>query len=116
MHGPFPAVAGEVQLPAPRRPPVGLDDDKWVVDVFLHIWEQHLRLSDAVSWLRGRGMRMLRRTDYYEQEIPLDVTCDSTSPVFPAMVDKLPVESECNVIDMIVRPCWTSLFGQKAGG
>jgi hypothetical protein len=68
-----------------------------------------------VSWLRGQGTRVLRMTGYYDQEIPLNVTCYSTSPVFAAMVEKLPFESQCNVIDMIVRPYWISLFARKAG-
>jgi SAM-dependent methyltransferase len=95
-------------------PPVDLADDNWVVDEFLHVWEQHLRLSDVVSWLRGQGMQVQRMTDYYDQEIPLDVTYHSSSPVFAEKVAKLPFESQCNVIDMIVRPYWISLFARKA--
>jgi len=97
-------------------PPVDLSDDNWVVDEFLHVWEQHLRLSDLVSWLRGQRMEVLRMTDYYDQEIPLDVTYHSSSPVFAERVGKLPFESQCHVIDMIVRPYWISLFAQKARG
>jgi SAM-dependent methyltransferase len=95
-------------------PPVDLADDNWVVDEFLHVWEQHLRLSDVVSWLRGHGMQVQRMTDYYDQEIPLDVTYHSSSPVFAEKVAKLPFESQCHVIDMIVRPYWISLFARKA--
>jgi SAM-dependent methyltransferase len=95
-------------------PPVDLSDDAWVVDEFLHVWEQHLRLSDVVSCLRGQGMQVRRMTDYYDQEIPLDITYHSSSPVFAERVGKLPFESQCNVIDMIVRPYWISLFAQKA--
>jgi hypothetical protein len=32
-----------------------------------------------------------------------------------AMAEKLPFESQCHVIDMIVRPYWLSLFAEKAG-
>ncbi len=95
-------------------PPVDLDDGNWVVDEFLHVWEQHLRLRDVVSWLGGQGMRVVRMTDYYDQEIPLDVACHSTSPVFAAMAEKLPFEDQCHVIDMIVRPYWLSVFAEKA--
>jgi len=95
-------------------PPVDLSDDNWVVDEFLHVWEQHLRLSDVVSWLRSQGMQVRRMTDYYDQEIPLDITYHSSSPVFAEKVGKLPFESQCEVIDMIVRPYWISLFAQKA--
>lgn len=95
-------------------PPVDLSDDNWVVDEFLHVWEKHLRLSDVVSWLRGQGMQIHRMTDYYDQEIPLDITYHSSSPVFAERVGKLPFESQCHVIDMIVRPYWISLFAQKA--
>jgi SAM-dependent methyltransferase len=94
-------------------PPVDLDDDNWVVDEFLHVWEQHLRLRDVVSRLGEHGMRVLRMTDYYDQEIPLDVASHSTSPVFAAMAEKLPLEIQCHVIDMIVRPYWLSLFAEK---
>lgn len=97
-------------------PPVDLDDDNWVVDEFLHVWEQHLQLRDVVSWLGGQGMRVLRMTDYYDLEIPLDVAAHSTSPVFAAMVGKLPYESQCHVIEMIVRPYWLSLFTEKTRG
>lgn len=95
-------------------PPVDLSDENWVVDEFLHVWEKHLRLADVVSWLRGHGMVVQRMTDYYDQEIPLDVTYHSTSPVFAERVGKLPFESQCHVIDMIVRPYWISLFAQRA--
>jgi SAM-dependent methyltransferase len=94
-------------------PPVDLEDDNWVVDEFLHVWEQHLRLGDVVSWLGEQGMRVLRLTDYYDQEIPLDPGSHSTSPIFAAMVEKLPFERQCDVIDMIVRPYWLSLFTEK---
>jgi SAM-dependent methyltransferase len=95
-------------------PPVDLSDDNWVVDEFLHVWEKHLRLSDVVSCLRSQGMQVRRMTDYYDQEIPLDITYHSSSPVFAEKVGKLPFESQCHVIDMIVRPYWISLFAQKA--
>ncbi|MGO8957963.1 MAG: class I SAM-dependent methyltransferase [Streptosporangiaceae bacterium] len=97
-------------------PPVDLTDDNWVVDEFLHVWEQHLRLTDVVSWLRAQGMQVQRMTDYYDQEIPLDVTYHSSSPVLAEKVGKLPFESQCHVIDMIVRPYWISLFAQKSSG
>jgi len=95
-------------------PPVDLSDDNWVVDEFLHVWEKHLRLSDVVSWLRGQRMEVLRMTDYYDQEIPLDVTHHSSSPEFADRVGRLSFESQCDVIDMIARPYWISLFAQKA--
>jgi SAM-dependent methyltransferase len=95
-------------------PPVDLADDNWVVDEFLHVWEQHLRLSNVVSWLRGQRMEVLRMTDYYDQEIPLDVRHHSSSPEFAERVGKLPFENQCQVIDMIVRPYWLSVFAQKA--
>jgi len=97
-------------------PPVDLGDDNWVVDEFLHVWEQHLQLREVVAWLRGQGMRVLRMTDYYDQEIPLDIRAHTSSPELAARVEKLPFESQCHVIDMIVRPYWISLFAQKASG
>jgi len=95
-------------------PPIDLDDDNWVVDEFLHVWEKHLQLRDVVSWLRDQEMRVVRMTDYYDQEIPLEVGCHSSSSAFTAMAEKLPFESQCHVIDMIVRPYWLSLFAEKA--
>ena len=95
-------------------PPVDLADDNWVVDEFLHVWEQHLRLTDVVSCLRGQGMEVRRMTDYYDQEIPLDVAHHSSSPEFAERVGRLSFEDQCHVIDMIVRPYWISLFAQKA--
>jgi SAM-dependent methyltransferase len=97
-------------------PPVDLGDDTWVVDEFLHVWEQHLLLRDVVTWLGEQGMRVLRMTDYYDQEIPLEVAAHSTSADFAAMAGKLPFESQCHVIEMIVRPYWLSLFAEKTGG
>jgi SAM-dependent methyltransferase len=95
-------------------PPVDLADDNWVVDEFLHVWEKHLRLTDVVRWLREQGMEVLRLTDYYDQEIPLDVTHHSGSPEFAERIGKLSFEDQCDVIDMIARPYWLSLFAQKA--
>ncbi len=96
-------------------PPGNLDDDNWVVGEFVQVWEQHLQLRDVVSWLGEQGMRVLRMTDYYDQEIPLDVASHSTSPVLAAMAEKLPFESQCQVTGMIVRPCWLSLVTEKTG-
>lgn len=97
-------------------PPVDLEDDDWVVDEFLHVWEQHLALRDVVRWLGELGMRVHRLTDYYDQEISLDIARHSTSPGFVAMVEKLPFEDRCHVIDMIVRPYWLSLLAEKTSG
>jgi SAM-dependent methyltransferase len=95
-------------------PPVDLADDNWVVDEFLHVWEQHLRLRDVVSCLTGQRMDVLRMTDYYDQEIPLDVARHSGNAEFARQAAALPFEDQCHVIDMIVRPYWISLFAQKA--
>jgi SAM-dependent methyltransferase len=95
-------------------PPVDLADDNWVVDEFLHVWEKHVRLSDVVSWLRGQHMEVLHMTDYYDQEIPLDVARHSSSAEFAQQAAALSLEDQCHVIDMIVRPYWISLFAQKA--
>jgi hypothetical protein len=35
-------------------------------------------------------------------------------PEFADRVDRLSFESQCDVIDMIARPYWISLFAQKA--
>ncbi len=43
------------------------------MDEFLHVWENHLTLRDVVRWLQDQGMEMLRMTDYYDQEISLDI-------------------------------------------
>jgi len=95
-------------------PPVDLTDDNWVVDEFLHVWEKHLRLTDVVRWLRDLRMEVLRMTDYYDQEIPLDVTHHSVSPEFAERISGLSFEDRCDVIDMIARPYWISLFAEKA--
>jgi SAM-dependent methyltransferase len=96
-------------------PPADLDDDNRVAGEFLHVREKHLELRDVVSWLGVQGMHVLRMTDYYDQEIPLEVSCHCSSPAFTALVEKLPFESQCHVIEMIVRPYWLSLFAEKTG-
>jgi len=95
-------------------PPVDLSDDVWVVDEFLHVWEKHLPLRDVVSWLEAQGMEVLKMTDYYDQEISLDISRHSTSDAFIERVRQLPFADQCHVIDMIVRPYWLSLFARKA--
>ncbi len=55
---------------APRVDP---SDDVWVVDEFLHVWENHLTLRDVVRWLQDQEMEILKMTDYHDQEIPLAV-------------------------------------------
>lgn len=95
-------------------PPVDLSDDTWVVDEFLHVWEKHLPLREVVSWLDSQGMEVLRMTDYYDQEIPLDIARHSTSDAFIERVRQLPFADQCHIIDMIVRPYWLSLFARKA--
>ncbi len=94
-------------------PPVDLRDDDWVADEFLHVWENHLKLSDIVAWLEANGMTILRLTDYYDQEIPLDVAEHSTSPEFIRRVKALPFDQQCAAIEMLVRPYWLSLLAQK---
>ena len=94
-------------------PTVDLHDDDWVVDEFLHVFENHLQLADVVAWLEGNGLAVLRLTDYYDQEIPLDVAEHSASPGFVRRVQGLPFAQQCGVLEMIVRPYWISLFAQK---
>ncbi|MGB0095378.1 MAG: class I SAM-dependent methyltransferase [Solirubrobacteraceae bacterium] len=94
-------------------PPVDLSDDVWVVDEFLHVWENHLPLRDVVSWLEAEDMEVLKMTDYYDQEISLDIARHSTSEAFIERVRQLPFADQCHVIDMIVRPYWLSLFARK---
>jgi SAM-dependent methyltransferase len=95
-------------------PPVDLSDDVWVVDEFLHVWEKHIPLRDVVVWLEAEGMEVLKMTDYYDQEIPLDIARHSTSEPFIERVRQLPFADQCHVIDMIVRPYWLSLFARKS--
>jgi hypothetical protein len=71
-------------------------------------------ITNAHAYLRG--ITALRMTGYYGQEISLDVAAHSTSAVFAAMAEKLPLESQCRVIEMIVRPYWLSLAAAKSGG
>lgn len=94
-------------------PPVDLSDDVWVVDEFLHVWEKHLPLRDVVSWLEAEDMEVLKMTDYYDQEISLDIARHSTSDAFIERVRQLPFADQCHVIDMIVRPYWLSVFARK---
>ncbi|MBV9048826.1 MAG: class I SAM-dependent methyltransferase, partial [Solirubrobacterales bacterium] len=94
-------------------PPVDLSDDVWVVDEFLHVWEKHLPLRDVVTWLESEGMEVLKMTDYYDQEIPLDIARHSTSEPFIERVRQLPFADQCHIVDMIVRPYWLSLFARK---
>jgi SAM-dependent methyltransferase len=94
-------------------PPVDISDDVWVVDEFLHVWENHLTLRDVVTWLEAQGMEVLKMTDYYDQEISLDIARHSTSEAFIERVRGLGFADQCHIIDMIVRPYWLSLFARK---
>lgn len=94
-------------------PPVDINDDDWVVDEFLHVWENHLRLRDLVSWFDEEGMQVLGMTDYYDSEISLDIADHSTSAPFVARVKKLSFPQQCQVVEAIVRPYWLSLLVQK---
>jgi len=94
-------------------PPVDINDDDWVVDEFLHVWEKHYTLKEVISWLESQNMKILMMTDYYDQPISLDIRDHSTSPEFIERVLKLPREDQYHIIDMIVRPYWISLFAQK---
>lgn len=94
-------------------PPVDLTDDAWVVDEFLHVWENHLALRDVVNWLQSAGLEVLQLTDYYDQEIALDIARHSTSEPFVERVRRLPFAQQCHVIDLIVRPYWLSVFARR---
>jgi len=85
-----------------------------VVDESLHVWETHLPLRDVVTRLQAQDLPVLKMTDYYDQEISLDVARHFTSDAFIERVRQLPFADQCHVIDMIVRPYWLSLFARKA--
>ena len=85
-----------------------------MVDESLHVWETHLPLRDVVTRLQAQDLPVLKMTDYYDQEISLDVARHFTSDAFIERVRQLPFADQCHVIDMIVRPYWLSLFARKA--
>ncbi len=95
------------------QPPVDLNDDDWVVDEFLHVWENHLKLGEVVAWLQEEGMEVFLLTDYCDREIPLDIARHSTSEAFIERVRKLPFAQQCHIIDLVVRPYWLSIFCRK---
>ncbi|MBV9819068.1 MAG: class I SAM-dependent methyltransferase [Solirubrobacterales bacterium] len=100
-------------------PPVDLGDDDWVVDEFLHVWERWLPLRELVGWCQEEELTLWRLTDYYDNEISLDIGHHSTNLEFVDRVKMLPFEQQCHVIDLIARPYWLSLIMQKpptAGG
>lgn len=94
-------------------PPVDVNDKNWVVDEFLHVWEQHIKLKDVVKWLQNENMKIISLTDYYDKEISLDIADYSTNANFIERVHKLPFEGQCHIIDLIVRLYWISLIAQK---
>jgi len=94
-------------------PPVDIEDKTWVVDEFLHVWEQHLRLKDIVEWLTNEGMRIICLTDYYDKIISLNISDYSSNSVFIKRVERLSFPEHCHLIDLITRPYWISLFAQK---
>ena len=74
----------------------------------------------AVRGIRARHPFPLSEHKYSHRRhgayVPLDVAAHSTSPVFAAMAEELPLESQCRVIEMIVHPYWLSLVAEKSGG
>ncbi len=94
-------------------PPVDVRDKNWIVDEFLHVWEQHLKLKDVIKWLKNENMKIICLTDYYDNEISLDIRNYSTNAQFIKRVLQLPFEHQCHLIDLIVRPYWISLIAQK---
>jgi SAM-dependent methyltransferase len=94
-------------------PPVDTEDDDWVVDEFLHVWEKHLLLKDVVSWLEAEDMQVLAMTDYYDREISLDIADHTTRASFVERVNRLPFAEQCHVVEAIVRPYWLSLLARK---
>lgn len=94
-------------------PPVDIKDKIWVVDEFLHVWEQHFKLKDIIQWLQNEGMRIINLTDYYDNEISLNINNHSSNTRFINRVNQLNFTQQCHLIDLLVRPYWVSLFAQK---
>ncbi|MDJ0516914.1 MAG: class I SAM-dependent methyltransferase [Trichodesmium sp. MO_231.B1] len=95
------------------EPPVELDSDNWVVDEFLHVWEKHIKLVDLVQWLQDNNMEVKLLTDFYDQEIPLDIAKHTTNNDFINRVSSLPFVQQCAVIELLTRPYWLSVIAQK---
>jgi SAM-dependent methyltransferase len=95
------------------EPPVDLADDAWIVDEFLHVWERPLRLRDLVVLLDGAGLDVVRLTDYYDEEIPLDPALHLREGRFAERARHLPFEQRCHLVELLARPYWLSLIARK---
>ncbi|SRR5579875_590489 len=102
-------------LAAQTAPPVDLDDDDWVVDEFLHVWERPLRLDEVVSGLARGGLSVLALTDYDDRPIPLDPTAHIRSPTLAQRASQLPFDQQCHLVELLTRPYWLAVLARKQG-
>ncbi len=98
---------------ANTAPPVDLDDDDWVVDEFLHAWEQPLRLRDVVRCLDASGVQVVGLTDYYDAPISLDPSRHLPPGHLSELAAELSFERRCHLVDLLVRPYWLSVLAVK---
>ncbi len=101
---------------AQTAPPVDLDDDDWVVDEFLHAWEQPLKLGEVVGCLGSSGLAAVVLTDYYDEPISLDPARYLPPGPLSELAAGLPFEQQCHLVDLLARPYWLSVLAVKQSG
>ncbi|MBF0482798.1 MAG: methyltransferase domain-containing protein [Desulfovibrionaceae bacterium] len=106
-------IDGDPLIKHRTEPPVRIDDDDWVVDEFLNVHERHIQLAELGQWFENAGFELLRLTDYYNQDIPLDAAAYSANPGFIERFRALPRHKRLEVVDILAKPYWLSPVGRK---
>ena len=101
---------------AQTAPPVDLGDDDWVVDEFLHAWEQPLKLGEVVGCLGSAGLQVVDLTDYYDEPISLDPARHLLPGPLRPPASHLSFERRCHLVDLLARPYWLSVLAVKQPG
>lgn len=94
-------------------PAVDIEDDDWVVDEFLHVWERHISLVELYDWFAENDVELFHVSNYYNQPISLDIATYNTDEDFVLRAKELPLRDRLKLLDLLERPYWISSFGQK---
>lgn len=72
-----------------------------------------ISLREIVEWYIEAGLSVEKLTDYYNNEISLDINDYSKNSEFIRKVRRLEFLDQVKIIDMIEKSYWISLVGQQ---
>jgi ubiquinone/menaquinone biosynthesis C-methylase UbiE len=95
------------------QPPVDLDDDNWLVDEVLHVWEQHFTMEQVYSWLKQNNIEVLFWLGFDNKPIETDLE-KLCGTALRDLYPNVSPEGKLKIIERILSPYWLSPVGRKS--